>query len=162
MSTLNKVMLIGRLGRDPEKRSTTTGTTVVNLSVGTNHSYTNPQTHEKVESTEWSRIVLFRQSADFAAQYARKGQLVYVEGRLQTRKWEDSRTGQDRYTTEIIAREFRLLERAERAQSDGDSMRTSPPASQTAPSYSQPSSAAPAPATGGAAIPDEPLDDIPW
>ncbi len=157
MSTLNKVMLIGRLGRDPEKRSTTAGATIVNLSVGTNHSYTNPQTNEKVESTEWSRVVLFRQSADFAAQYARKGQLVYVEGRLQTRKWEDSRTGQDRYMTEIIGREFRLLERM---QSDGDSMRASQPASQPAPAYSQPSSAAPA--TGGAATPDEPLDDIPW
>ena len=151
MASVNKVILIGNLGRDPEKRSTATGTSVATLSVATAHSYVDSQTKERRENTEWNRVVLYGQPADFATQYARKGNMVYVEGRLQTRKWEDQRTGQDRYTTEIIGNEFRLLERRSSAGSDADSMESRPSGdSGRASEPVQPP------------ISDDRIDDIPW
>jgi single-strand DNA-binding protein len=104
---LNKVMLIGRLGSDPEIKQTGGGTLVANLSVATNHSRKN-QAGEWEDETEWHRVVLFGKTAEVAQQYLRKGSQVYIEGRLQTRKWQD-KEGNDRYMTEIIANEMQML-----------------------------------------------------
>lgn len=99
--TLNKVMLIGRLGRDPELRYTPSGQPVANFSIATDESYTTKD-GQRVERTEWHRIVVWGKQAEFCGNYLSKGRLVYVEGRLETRKWQDNQ-GQDRTTTEVRA-----------------------------------------------------------
>jgi single-strand DNA-binding protein len=104
--TLNKIMLIGRLGADPELKYTGSGTAVLNLSVATNTAY--KQGDQKQEDTEWHRITAWRKLAEIIAQYASKGALVYVEGRLQTRSWEDQ-DGNKRYMTEVVADSIQLL-----------------------------------------------------
>ncbi len=98
---VNKVILIGNLGVDPETRYTASGTAVTNLSLATDESYKDRNTGQMVPRTEWHRIVMFGKIAEIAGQYLRKGSKVYIEGRLQTRKWQDQ-SGQDRYTTEIV------------------------------------------------------------
>lgn len=108
MATLNKVTLIGYLGHAPEMRETTNGDAVAHLSLATTETWKDKTTGEKKEATEWHRVVLYRKLAEIAGQYLKKGSLVYIEGRLQTRKW----TGKDdidRYTTEIIADDLRML-----------------------------------------------------
>ena len=102
MSSLNKAMIIGRLGQDPDVRQTNTGDTVANLSVAT--SYKTKDT----EHTEWHRVTVFGKLADIVSQYLKKGSQAYFEGRLQTRKWQD-KDGQDRYTTEIVATQMVML-----------------------------------------------------
>lgn len=114
---LNKVMIIGRLGRDPELRYTQSGSPVASLNVATDESYTD-RDGNKVERTEWHRVSVFQRQAETCANYLSKGSLVYVEGSLQTRKWQDQQ-GQDRYTTEIKAQRVQFLDRksdAPRAQ----------------------------------------------
>lgn len=106
---VNKVILIGRLGRDPEVRYTPSGTAVANVSVATNEVWKDKQTGENQERTEWHRVVFFARLAEIVSQYLKKGANVYVEGRLQTKKWQD-KDGQDRYTTEIIANELQMLD----------------------------------------------------
>ncbi|WP_353569979.1 single-stranded DNA-binding protein [Candidatus Albibeggiatoa sp. nov. BB20] len=106
--TLNKVMLIGRLGNDPEIRATASGSSVANLSVATNSGYKDNQTGEWRETTEWHRVVLFARSAEVARDYLRKGSQVYIEGRLQTRKWQDQ-TGIEKYTTEIVGERMEMI-----------------------------------------------------
>lgn len=108
---LNKVMIIGRLTRDPELRSTPSGVNVCQLSVATSYAYNNQQTGQKVEQTEFHNVVLWRKLADIAAQYLKKGTQVYLEGRLQTRSW-DAQDGQKKYRTEIIADNMIMLGRA--------------------------------------------------
>ncbi|WP_375630890.1 MULTISPECIES: single-stranded DNA-binding protein [unclassified Bartonella] len=104
---LNKVMLIGRLGADPESKTMNSGTEVVNFRMATSESYTDKNTHQKVEKTEWHSVVIFNPHlAKIALQYLNKGSKVYVEGKLQTRKWQD-KNGHDRYTTEIILPQFK-------------------------------------------------------
>lgn len=98
---VNKVILIGNLGVDPETRYTANGNPVTNLSLATDESYKDRNTGQMVPRTEWHRIVMFGKIAEVAGQYLRKGSKVYIEGRLQTRKWQDQ-SGQDRYTTEIV------------------------------------------------------------
>ena len=98
---INKVILIGNLGQDPELRYTPNGTAVTNLNLATDESYKDRQTGQMVPRTEWHRVVMFGKVAEVAGQYLRKGSKVYVEGRLQTRKWQ-GQDGQDRYTTEIV------------------------------------------------------------
>ncbi len=98
---INKVILIGNLGADPETRFTPSGNAVANLNVATDESYKDRQTGQMVPRTEWHRVVMFGKLAEVAGQYLRKGSKVYLEGRLQTRKWQDQQ-GQDRYTTEIV------------------------------------------------------------
>lgn len=98
---VNKVILIGNLGQDPETRYTPNGNAVVNLSLATDESYKDRQTGQLVPKTEWHRVVLFGKVAEVAGQYLRKGSKVYIEGRLQTRKWQ-GQDGQDRYTTEVV------------------------------------------------------------
>lgn len=106
---LNKVMIIGRLGRDPEMRYTQTGSPVCSLNIATDESYTDKDGN-KVERTEWHRVSVFQRSAENCAQFLSKGSLVYVEGSLQTRKWQDQQ-GQDRYTTEIKAQRVQFLDK---------------------------------------------------
>lgn len=106
---LNRVMLIGHMGRDPESRSTASGTSVVNFSVATNEYGGTDQEGNRQQRTEWHNIVAFGKQADFARQYLRKGRLVYIEGRLQTRDWED-RDGNKRRTTEIVASSIQGLD----------------------------------------------------
>lgn len=106
---LNKVTLIGRLGADPEVRYMPSGGAVANISLATNFRWKDKQTGEKKESTEWHRVVFFNRLAEIVGEYLKKGGQIYVEGRLQTRKWQDQ-NGQDRYTTEIIASEMQMLD----------------------------------------------------
>jgi len=106
---LNKVTLIGRLGADPEVRYMPTGGAVANITLATNFRWKDKQSGEKKESTEWHRVVFFNRLAEIAGEYLKKGSQLYVEGRLQTRKWQ-GQDGQDRYTTEIIATEMHMLD----------------------------------------------------
>lgn len=108
MASLNKVILIGNLGRDPEVRYMPNGEAVCNFSIATTDSWKDKQ-GQKQERTEWHNIVMYRRLAEIAGEYLRKGSAVYVEGRIQTRKWQDKNTGQDRYTTEIIADQMQML-----------------------------------------------------
>ena len=108
MAGLNKVMLIGNLGADPEMRYTPSGAAVANFNVACNRSWTNRETGERQEQTEWVRVVTFNRLAENCSQYLSKGRPVYVEGRLQTRQWEDQQ-GQTRYTTEVVAQDVQFL-----------------------------------------------------
>jgi single-strand DNA-binding protein len=105
---INKVILIGNLGADPESRTTPGGLTVTNFNVATSDRRKDKQSGDWVEETEWHRIVMFDKVAETAREYLRKGSQVYIEGRIQTRKWQD-KDGNDRYTTEIIARDMQML-----------------------------------------------------
>lgn len=105
---LNKVMLIGNLGADPEVRYTASGSAVANVRLATAEAWRDRESGEQQERTEWHRVVFFARLAEIVAEYLRKGSQVYVEGRLQTRKWTD-RDGNDRYTTEIVANEMQML-----------------------------------------------------
>jgi len=106
---INKVILIGNLGADPDVRHTAGGSAVTNLSLATSESWRDKQSGEMNEKTEWHRVVMFSKLAEIAGEYLRKGSKVYVEGRLQTRKWQD-RDGNDRYTTEVVANEMQMLD----------------------------------------------------
>ena len=105
---INKVILIGNLGQDPETRYMPSGGAVTNFTLATNESWKDKQTGEQKDRTEWHKVAMFGRLAEIAAEYLRKGSQVYVEGRLQTRKWQD-RDGNDRYTTEIVANEMQML-----------------------------------------------------
>jgi len=105
---INKVILVGNLGQDPETRYMPSGSAVTNFTVATNESWKDKQTGEQKERTEWHRVAMFNRLAEIAAEYLRKGSQVYIEGKLRTRKWQD-KDGQDRYTTEIIADEMQML-----------------------------------------------------
>ena len=106
---INKVILIGNLGTDPEVRYMPQGGAVANLTVATSESWTDKATNEKKEQTEWHRVVIYQRLAEIAGEYLRKGSKVYIEGRLRTRKWQDQQ-GVERYTTEIIANELQMLD----------------------------------------------------
>ena len=108
MASVNKVILVGNLGRDPEIRHAPSGDAICTLSIATTDTWKDKQTGEKRESTEWHRVVFFGKLAEIAGQYLKKGRSIYVEGRLQTRKWQDQ-NGQERYTTEIRADEMQML-----------------------------------------------------
>ncbi|WP_019558523.1 single-stranded DNA-binding protein [Thioalkalivibrio sp. ALE12] len=105
---VNKAILLGNLGQDPERRETANGTTVTNLSVATSEQWTDKNSGEKRENTEWHRVVMFGKLADIATQYLAKGAQVYIEGKIQTRKWQDQ-SGNDRYSTEIVASEMQMV-----------------------------------------------------
>ena len=106
---VNKVILIGNLGKDPEVRYMPNGQAVANVTIATSESWKDKNTGEQQERTEWHRVVFFRRLAEIAGEYLKKGARIYVEGRLQTRKWQDNQ-GQDRYTTEIVANEMQMLD----------------------------------------------------
>lgn len=106
---VNKVILVGNCGQDPETRYTPSGTAITNVSVATSDVWKDKQSGQPQERTEWHRVVFFNRLAEIAGEYLKKGSKVYVEGRLQTRKWQDQQ-GQDRYTTEIVASEMQMLD----------------------------------------------------
>ena len=106
--TINKVILLGRVGVDPETRYMPSGVAVTNLSIATNDGYKDKQTGQYIENTEWHRVVSFGKQAESISQYTNKGSLLYIEGRIRTNKWQDQ-SGQDRYTTEIIATDFQFI-----------------------------------------------------
>ena len=150
MAGINKVILVGNLGNDPDVRTMPNGESVANITVATSESWNDKNTGERREVTEWHRIVFYRRQAEVAGEYLRKGSKVYVEGRLRTRKWQDQ-NGQDRYTTEIQGDVLQML----------DSKRDSEPNHQ--PRQKQ-SNNAYAKAKDGAPIPpaDNFDDDIPF
>ena len=106
---VNKVILIGNIGQDPEVRYTPGGSAITNISVATSETWKDKQTGQPQERTEWHRVVFFNRLAEIAGEYLRKGSKVYIEGSLRTRKWQDQQ-GQDRYTTEIVANEMQMLD----------------------------------------------------
>ncbi len=156
---INKVILIGNLGADPETRAMPSGTTVANLRVATSESWRDKQTGEQQERTEWHRVALFGRLAEIAGEYLRKGSQVYIEGSLRTRKWQDKQ-GNERYSTEIVGNELQMLggrggaagaAGAPGAESSGRS-------SAAAPSYAEESGGG----GGGASRSEEFDDDIPF
>lgn len=152
---VNKVILIGNMGKDPEMRYTPSGLAIANITIATSEIRKDKQTGENKEHTEWHRVVLYQRLAEIAGEYLRKGSKIYIEGRLQTRKWQDKNTGQDRYTTEIIADSLQMLDgKNAQANSDMSSM----------PSFekSTSSSAPPPNATNAAPALDQFDDDIPF
>ena len=106
---INKVILIGNLGKDPEVKYMPSGDPVTNITLATSETWKDKSTGENVEKTEWHRVVFFKRLAEIAGEYLKKGSKVYIEGRLQTRKWQ-GQDGQDRYTTEIVANEMQMLD----------------------------------------------------
>lgn len=106
---VNKVILIGNIGQDPEVRYTPGGSAITNISVATSEAWKDKQTGQSQERTEWHRVVFFNRLAEIAGEYLRKGSKVYIEGSLRTRKWQDQQ-GQERYTTEIVANEMQMLD----------------------------------------------------
>jgi len=119
MASVNKVILVGNLGRDPETRYTTGGDAVTNIRLATTDTWKD-KNGEKQEKTEWHSIVFYGRQAEIAAEYLKKGRQIYVEGRLQTRKWQD-KEGQDRYTTEIVADRMQMLGNREGGGAGGGS-----------------------------------------
>ena len=108
MASINKVILIGNLGRDPEVRYTPSGAAVCNVTLATSRNWKDKATGDKVEETEWHRVVFYDRLAEIAGEYLKKGRSVYVEGRLKTRKWQD-KDGVEKYTTEIVADNMQML-----------------------------------------------------
>lgn len=152
---VNKCILVGNLGRDPEVRYTANGGAVANITIATSEQWTDKQSGQKQEKTEWHRVVMFGRLGEIAGEYLRKGSQVYIEGKLQTRKWQDQ-NGQDRYTTEIVANEMQMLgSRGGGGSADFDQSSAAPQQNQsgTAP--------APAPAAPAGNL-DDFDDDIPF
>lgn len=168
MASVNKVILVGNLGRDPEVRYMPNGEAVCNFSIATTDSWKD-KNGQKQERTEWHNIVMYRKLAEIAGEYLKKGRPVYIEGRLQTRKWQ-TKEGQDRYTTEIIADQMQMLGGRDSGGSsnasyddmnqDQDGGQSSASARQAA-SSSAPSAQGAKPAAGGSSF-DEFDDDIPF
>jgi len=109
MASVNKVILVGNLGRDPEVRYSPDGAAICNVSIATTSQWKDKTSGERREETEWHRVVFYNRLAEIAGEYLRKGRAVYVEGRLKTRKWQDKDTGADRYSTEIVADQMQML-----------------------------------------------------
>ena len=118
MASVNKVILVGRLGKDPEIRSTPSGTSVAKFSLATDDKYTD-RSGEKQERTEWHNIVAWGKLAEICGQYLKKGKLVYIEGSIRTDSWDDKESGQKKYRTEIIANTMQMLDRREEGQGGG-------------------------------------------
>ena len=145
---INKVILVGNLGNDPEHRVLPSGGGVTNISLATSESWKDKTSGEQKERTEWHRVVFFNRLSEIAAEYLRKGSTVYVEGALRTRKWQDQ-SGQDRYTTEIVGAEMQMLD-SRGATQDGGGYQSAPAASSPAPAAANPEPI------------DFPEDDIPF
>lgn len=109
MASVNKVILVGNLGRDPEVRYTPDGSAVCSISLATTYQWKDRSTGQKREETEWHRVVFHNRLAEIAGEYLKKGSQTYIEGRLRTRKWQDKQTGQDKYATEVVADQMRML-----------------------------------------------------
>ena len=122
---VNKVILMGNLGADPDMRYTSNGGAIANLSIATSESWKDKTSGEKKEKTEWHRVVLFGRLGEIAGEYLKKGSKVYLEGKLQTRKWQD-KNDQDRYTTEIVGNELQMLDSASRQPSEAHNNGSAP------------------------------------
>jgi single-strand DNA-binding protein len=154
---INKVILIGNLGQDPETKYMPSGSAVTNLRIATTESFKDKETGERQERTEWHSVVMFDKLAEISAEYLKKGSQVYIEGRLRTRKWQD-KEGKDRYTTEIRADEMQMLGgRGGMGQGSGSGGGEAPARPAAAKGGARP---APAPASGG--DPGDFDDDIPF
>ncbi|MCW5574706.1 MAG: single-stranded DNA-binding protein [Burkholderiales bacterium] len=154
MASVNKVILIGNLGKDPETRYLPSGDAVTNITVATTESWKDKKSGDKQEHTEWHRISFFGRQAEVAGEYLKKGSPVYIEGRIRTRKWQD-KEGQDRYSTEIVADRMQLLgSRGGGSGGDGGGMREPPSSSGSG------GGKAPAKKSGGSF--DDMDDDIPF
>ena len=149
---INKVILVGNCGQDPETRFSGAGAAITNISVATSDTWKDKQTGQPQERTEWHRVVFFNRLAEIAGEYLKKGSKVYIEGSLRTRKWQDQ-NGNDRYTTEIVANEMQMLDSRGSASDGGYA-----PRQQQAPAQQQPQQQ-PAAAVGGG---DDWDDDIPF
>ena len=147
---VNKVILVGHLGKDPDVRYAPSGQAIANITLATSEQWKDKNSGEKQERTEWHRVVFFSRLAEIAGEYLKKGSQVYIEGRLQTRKWQD-KDGNDRWTTEIVANDMQMLG-GRGGGGGGDSF------NQDA-SYGQPE---PAAAGSGGGAPDDFDDDIPF
>ena len=159
---INKAILIGNLGNDPDIRYTASGTAIANISLATAESWRDKNSGEQQERTEWHRIVFFGRLAEVVGEYLRKGSQIYVEGRIQTRKWQD-KEGNDRYSTEVVANEMQMLGgrgggAGAGAPMNTDSQARAPEARNTAPPPDKPAPAA----RSGAAPADDFDDDIPF
>lgn len=141
MASLNKAIIIGNLGRDPEIRSFPSGDQVANVTVATTDRWKDKQTGENKESTEWHRVVFNGRLAEIAGQYLRKGSQVYVEGSLRTRKWTDQATGQERYATEIRADSMQMLGGRQESSNEGYGESDHRPAQRPAPQRAAPQQA---------------------
>ncbi|WP_269498933.1 single-stranded DNA-binding protein [Castellaniella sp. S9] len=158
MASVNKVILVGNLGRDPEVRYSPDGAAICNVSIATTSQWKDKATGERREETEWHRVVFYNRLAEIAGEYLRKGRAVYVEGRLKTRKWQDKETGADRYSTEIVADQMQMLGGRDSGEGGGDTGGFSQaPARRPA---QQPRPAAPAAAPAGNLADMD--DDIPF
>jgi len=143
MASVNKVILIGNLGRDPETRYMPNGEAVTNVTLATTETWKDRTSGDRQEKTEWHRVTFYRRLAEIAGEYLKKGSQVYVEGRLETRKWTD-KEGKDRYTTEIIATEMKML---------GSRSGAGAPNYDASEDNARPAARAPAPASAGASKP---------
>ena len=152
---VNKVILIGNLGQDPEVKYMPNGGAVTNVTIATSESWKDKNTGEQQDKTEWHRVVFFRRLAEIVGEYLKKGSKVYIEGKLQTRKWQDQ-SGADRYTTEIVANEMQMLDSR---GGGGDFKPSSNQASSSSSSGQSPSQAAATAPAGGV---DDFDDDIPF
>jgi single-strand DNA-binding protein len=166
MGSLNKVMLIGNLGKDPEVRAIPSGVKVANFSIATTESYNDKNTGQKVDKTEWHNIVMWRGLAEVAEKYLRKGSQVYVEGRLQTRSWDDQ-NGQKRYTTEVVADNMVMLGRPAGNREGGDGFRggdsyRSEPAMSAPRSQGRPEGGYGGNSGGNSSMPPPAEDDLPF
>ena len=159
MASVNKVILIGNLGKDPEVRYAPSGSAICNVTIATSRQWKDKTSGEKQEETEWHRVVFFDRLAEIAGEYLKKGRPVYVEGRLKTRKWTD-KEGVERYSTEIVADDMKLLGSREGAGGDdaaGGGGQRSAPAPR--PAAGRPATSAPAKSSTGF---DDMDDDIPF
>ena len=162
MASVNKVIILGNLGRDPELRDTPSGAAVCNVSIATTRNWKSKDSGERQEETEWHRVVFYDRLAEIAGEYLKKGRPVYVEGRLKTRKWQD-KDGKDNYTTEVIAEQMQLL--GGREESGGGFNRAPDDDGGHAPAPRQaraPAAPRPAPAPKPASSFDDMDDDIPF
>jgi len=150
---VNKVILIGNLGQDPEVKYMPNGNAVANITVATSESWKDKNSGEQVDKTEWHRVVFFRRLAEIVGEYLKKGSKVYIEGKLQTRKWQD-KNGADHWTTEVVASEMQMLDSRGGGSSDFNQSQGAPSQSS---SQSSPSQAAPA-----APMNNDFDDDIPF
>jgi single-strand DNA-binding protein len=156
MASVNKVILIGNLGKDPEVRYAPSGAAICNITLATSRQWKDKTSGEKQEETEWHRVVFYDRLAEIAGEYLKKGRPVYVEGRLKTRKWTD-KEGADRYTTEVIADQMQLLGSREGGGDDAGGGQRSAPAQR--PAAGRPAAGAPAKSSTGF---DDMDDDIPF
>lgn len=165
---VNKVILVGNLGKDPETRYRPSGGAVTNISIATSESWKDKETGQQQERTEWHRVVFFNRLAEIASDYLKKGSKVYVEGSLRTRKWQDQQSGQDRFSTEIVASEMQILDSRGAGSSNdgaqGSHQQSAPPNQQMQGGTMAPQNAPPPHNDGaqGAAFDNSFDDDIPF